>query len=531
MTTRTTLLAVVVAAMVGCVSVSLSLTHVDAASFTATSLPVIPEAAVDAAIASPLIRFNKAMKGGAYTWGAFNGGGQQVMALAAMQGSTRADARLKEQIQYTLTATNGLTCNGGYPSQHEKHLLSMFALLRLTPRLWDAESAWLSDEQRTKITLLVTACTVASAFVASDANPFVVAGTQQYTLDSDSNMNRGWNPNFKEGMIGNILVCMVFWGGHVETTQLLDTFDHAAFVADLSAHNLVNAHATFTWRDAHPTSNAPTAAQIMAAVKDYRYLTHPLSEYWTGIYKPLLEGTWGKPVTAGLNDGAGINGAGRVATDEGVAGVPNVGECCMLSEFDAQDAGGKRSSIGYAYDGYRPHQTGMLTLAAGGYWPAPAADGSPDPVAADALKRLDVGVADVEYKLEIGYVNYSKGKGATAAADMSGHGQEYVLPVWHSVLRPFLVGSGDGGGGDGGDGGGGGDSGDGGDGATPKGTGTGDTGSTGGSGDDSGSDGGDDVPNKDSGGGVMVRPPLWSVFGSSVSAVVVTVMMMAVAWS
>ena len=43
---------------------------------------------------------------------------------------------------------------------------------------------------------------VASAFTTADDNPYVKAGTQQCTLDGDSDVNRDWNPNYREGVIG-----------------------------------------------------------------------------------------------------------------------------------------------------------------------------------------------------------------------------------------------------------------------------------------------------------------------------------------
>jgi hypothetical protein len=95
-----------------------------------------PEDSVDAAISTGLTRYNRNLKGGAHTNRGGSGGAPVLLALAAFTGETRADNRLLEQMRYTLTGGNDISANGGYPAQHERSVTAMFAIARLTPRIW-----------------------------------------------------------------------------------------------------------------------------------------------------------------------------------------------------------------------------------------------------------------------------------------------------------------------------------------------------------------------------------------------------------
>jgi hypothetical protein len=125
-------------------------------SAKAKSLVGPPAASVDAAIAAPLTRYNRHLKGGAHTNMGANGGAPVVLALAAMSGDARADARLLEQMRYTLTGGNDITANGGYPAQHERNATAMFALSKRTPRIWNQ----LSVAEKARVDLLMKAALV-----------------------------------------------------------------------------------------------------------------------------------------------------------------------------------------------------------------------------------------------------------------------------------------------------------------------------------------------------------------------------------
>ncbi len=392
----------------------------------AADLPGPSQAAVDAAKACQLITFNRAFSGGAHTNGAWFGGASITLAVASHAGNTSADARLLEQIRHTLTPGNEPTCNGGYPAQHERHATGMFVIVKNTPRIWDQ----LTAAEKVRIDLIMKAALVGNAFTTSDNNPFVKADSQEYALDADTNLNRDWNPNYREGMIGGVLTSMAYFSTATAKTILAD-YNHAQFVSELKSNNLPNIYETFNWKAANPTSKAPSGSTIEAAVDSYKYYGNSLDNYMN-IYEALLKDTYGQRVNAGLNDGAGIDGAGKIVS--GADTLPNKGAIGMLKEFDSSDANGKRSSFVYAFDGYRPHMTNQLSLIVAGYW-------QPGTATAELAKnRMNIGNTDLWYKAEKGYIGYAKGK-AQATVNYPSYGASrgftYNRSLWDDVLKVY----------------------------------------------------------------------------------------------
>ncbi len=396
------------------------------ASFSTAPAAVLPspsQAAVNAAINCGLISYGAWYAGGAYTNGSFYGGASIVLAVASYAGNTTADARLLQQIRHTLTPGNEICANGGYPAQHERHVTGMFVIVKQTPRIWSQ----LTATEKNKIDLMMKAAFVASAFTTSNHNPYL--GSQR-TLDADFNLGRDWNPNYREGMLGGVLVGMVYFGGPTAADAILNTYNHAQFAAGLNAAGLPNTYQIFNWKAANPTSAAPSGADIETGVKNYKYYNSGLADY-AGLYNSLVTDTYGKNVNGGLNNGAGINGAGKIYT--GAATLPNSGASGMLKEFDSFDGGGPRSALVYAYDGYRPHQTNQLVLIIGGYWQ------SGGTMENSAVTRMKIGNTDLFYKLDQGYIDYANGsnRGLIGEAFRADHGVAYVSSLWRDVLLPY----------------------------------------------------------------------------------------------
>src|SRR5687767_10174072 len=76
-------------------------------------LPAPSDAAIADAIAVKLTRHTRHAKGGAHTEMGANGGAPVILAAAAYAGKTQADARLLEQIRFSITGGNDITANGG----------------------------------------------------------------------------------------------------------------------------------------------------------------------------------------------------------------------------------------------------------------------------------------------------------------------------------------------------------------------------------------------------------------------------------
>lgn len=392
-----------------------------------------PQHVVDTGNNAPLIRYNRYLSGGAHTDGAWNGGWQVTHALAVAAGNTSAEAKMLEQIQFSLQGDNCISANGGYPAQHERHITGAYTILKDTS-FWNST---LTSTERNKITLLMKAALIASAYTTADAT---YTGSVT-ALDGDTNLHRTWNPNYREGMFGGMIHATVFFGGTAAVNNILNTYDHDAFVAELVAAGLTNTHETFTWAQNHAGSGAPSGSQIESNIANYRYNGQPLKEPMGQLYD-LTVNTYSKNVNCGLNGGAGINWNGTATgiIHAGCGSLPNSGQLGMLLEFDSSDANGARSAAWYAYDGLRPNLTNHVVVLQGGYWQA----GSQ---ADTIVGRLDIGITDMEYKLQQGYRGYAKGVGYPTPFTINephwSWSFQTTLPLWFETVAEYHgVGSG-----------------------------------------------------------------------------------------
>ena len=393
------------------------------ASAPTPKLPPLSDATVRAAVemsAQNVYRYTHERS--AHTTGAWDAGKTFVLAVAAWQGDAKADAPLLRQIRSNLQGDRCLVAAGGYAAQHELIFTGSCALIRKTPRLWEQLTA---DEKR-RMDLLVKAALVASAYTTSDAGN---ARGQNTDLLGGKNLGRGWNPNFQEGMVGTMIVATAWLGGAKEAYAFLDTYNHAAFTEELRKAGLDNTAKTFGAAAAKPASGAPAADKIERDVRAYAFngirLDDAMKLYWR-----LTTRTYGGTVSAGLNNGAGHQGAGRMA--RGAEELPNKGRKGMLHELDGRDGSGPRSSITYAYSGFRPNLVTHVVLLADGAWQ----DG---PMADECLALLRVGIPDLFFKLEKGYLNFANGKAGAEPLDIHQTGWDFNLTraLWEESVGPF----------------------------------------------------------------------------------------------
>jgi hypothetical protein len=393
------------------------------------------QAVVDAAAATPPILYGRRYAGGADASEGWGGGAPVVLAVAAYAGNTSADAALLRQLADLLAGGNEPVADGGYTAQHERWGTGMLAIVRHTPRIW----ARLSAQQQHRADLVMTGALVASAFTTSDSNPYVASGGQQRTLDGDTDVNRDWNPNYREGMVGGLLVGAGYFGTE-GAKDVLERWSHGPFLAQLRAEGLTNMGDTFAWAAEHPADGAPSPGQIEAAIRGWRYHGTGLGDTM-GLAWRLAEDTFERPVSCGLNDGAGIPTADGAAGTlvSGCAGLPAKGQLGMLKEFDTLDAGGARSSGLYAYDSFRIHLVNHCVLLATGLW-------TPGGTAAEIVGRLRVGAPDLFYKLDRGYRGYAKGESqwvpdspapAVFRADNPNFAVPFTRSLWEDVVAPF----------------------------------------------------------------------------------------------
>ena len=357
------------------------------------TLPEPSATIVDDAIAAALSSYHRNTSTGDI-WCLPCDGAPVVLALASLAGDTRADARLLQQMRELLGSSKDPFATGGYAANDERNATAMYALAKLVPRVWSQ----LTPAETHKIDLIMEATLVADIYATADATN--AGGNGVVTFDGVAN-NRDFNPNYREGMIGAVLVGTEYFGGRAAVEAMLASYDHAAFGAELAAQGLANATWTFTLYKTNTMAPGPTTVQ--QGIQGYAMHGITLDRL-LDLYLYLEADTFSAKVTCGLNGGAGIlvgsTYCGRIVS--GCASLPNLGATGMEKEFDSVDGNGARSDAGYVRLGLRTNLMNQIVLLAYGDWRDTTAS-------ATALSQIDVGVTDFFYKAMHGYQNYSHG--------------------------------------------------------------------------------------------------------------------------
>lgn len=391
-------------------------------------ISVMPPAMLEDALDKPLADFGDDF-GGALANNAFFGSTSSILALASWAGNARTDRRVLAQARFSLEGGHAPTCESGYPAQHNLPVFAMFAILRLTPRLWSA----LTEAEKAGIDLVMKAGLIAAAFTSSDTNPYFLAGQKPEKNLRGAPSWRSGSPNFRCAPPATVQTARVYFGGSAAVDAILNGYDHAVFAEELRAAGLRNIAATF--RDQPPP--APTGMQIEDAVRNWTNHGNRVADHQAMLVK---EGrfTFNKTVSTGLNDGAGVKGRGKMIA--GQDGLPNRGRKGMANEFDTVDGNGKRSSASYVTHGYRVIMNWLSVEMANGTLDRSA------PEVREMAAQIDIGVTDLIYKSENGYLSYAKGgppasnnEDWVARKQAVKWGWSYTFGIWTHVLRPYLA--------------------------------------------------------------------------------------------
>lgn len=343
-----------------------------------------------------------------------------LLALAARAGDATARERALAHVVSTTTPGQEPSGAGGLTAQDEMAAYALLALARQTPSLWSA----LDATTRARADLVMTAALVGGAFTTSDANPYLVGGLPERTVEGNTNVGRDWNPNYREGMFGAVLAGRAYFG-EGRARQLLRDFDLDAFLASAEAGGLTNLTTIWGTSLTDPDAGAPTGDQIAAAVDDWTAYGDGVDDPM-GILETLAVDTFAATVGCGLNDGAGVvdetgTTGGMLLT--GCAELPHRGEPGMIREFDTTDADGPRSSAFYAFSTQQGTVLNQVLARATGVW-EPGRQ-------ADRVRSLsEIGVADFFYKIDHGYANYSLGR---TRGVMSPETEGYFWPLHYSA--------------------------------------------------------------------------------------------------
>lgn len=354
------------------------------------------EASVSFARTAQPIWFDPNLSGGAHTW-IFNGA-EVVKALSAYCGQNRLNSELLVQLRDLLVPEKMPTATGGYQDQKQLGAAFLLLLAKRTPAIW----MQLSEREHELIDLIMEAFLYSSTFTTKDE----IAGS--LGMNGDTNLNRDWNPNYQNGMVGMVIIASLYWG-FPDFEAKLAAYDDVEFVAKLRANNLKNLLATYT-NPVRP-NGALVQASLRKVVNGSIYRFHGMNERdLIGLFNYIANRTYSATINCGLNDGAGIDGYGRMVKN--CALLPNAGSRGMMLEFDGWDGKGRRSSADYNWGAWYVLNYSRAALQIDG-WLTPSTV-QQSATLADTLSRYRLGSIDLWFKISSekggGYLDYENGK-------------------------------------------------------------------------------------------------------------------------
>jgi hypothetical protein len=350
-------------------------------------------------------------------------GAPVLLAVASYTGNTSADARLLQQMRLLLGNGNDPFGTGGYSANDEKNATVMYAIARRTPRIWGQ----LTTTEVHTIDLIMEATFVADVYATADATN---GSGPPRTFDGSTNSNRDWNPNYREGMIGAVIVGAEYFGGQAPSEAMLASYNHATFTQQLQTAGLTHLYQTFDTYQSNPAAGAPGPQAVQQGIVGYAMHGLTLGQLLE-MYVYLASDTFSATVACGLNGGAGVDAgavtAGRIVS--GCPALPNLGKVGMEKEFNSSDANGARSDASYARLGTRADLFNQLVVVVYGDWMDTTASKT-------ALGQLAIGVTDFFYKATQGYEDYSHG--VDQGLFKCGTDMDCTLnqAIWTQVLAP-----------------------------------------------------------------------------------------------
>lgn len=351
--------------------------------------------------------------------------GPVLLVLASQNGDQAATDKVLSQVREVTTPGSEPGGAGGLTAQDELGSYGLLALVRNDPQLW----AQVDTATRERADLVMTAGLVGSAFTTSDANPYVTSRTNQRTIDGNRGVGRDWNPNYREGMLGSVVAASAYFG-ESESRRILDDFDLDSFLADTRAAGLTNIATIYSTSLTNPSVEAPTGAQIAAAVDDWSAFGIGLDDPM-GLILNLADDTYAAVVTCGLNGGSGVQGStGEVGgmVNGACSAVSQLGRTGMIRELASGDAEGLRSSLFYSYGAVQGSLLNQIVVKATGEWDAARWQSI-------VGSRQQVGMEDFWDKVEVGYRNFSLGKfQGVLDSTAPGYNFEAYQTAWYDVL-------------------------------------------------------------------------------------------------
>ncbi|WP_127490753.1 CBM96 family carbohydrate-binding protein [Paenibacillus glycanilyticus] len=286
------------------------------------------------------------------------------------------------------TPTNMPNLQGGLDSRSQSPMLYSIALL------WNDQGVMslFTDTEKSKLLTLFKAGLISTAYTLNDYNE---SGNprpgDRLAMNGDPNNWNGTGVNYWEPNL-TIFFTSSFVLGLENVKDLLQNYDHAAFIAELKAQGLTKIKESF-----EKTTNFSTAATE----------AERLAEKADKVQRTIKPSNWsfkGVTLEQYLQNPFKLHEASQRKSWTHLAQEGDyMGQLGMGHEFDAVDSKGSRQSASYVVLGIDPSLQNTRLMNYFGFMHAPGNEAA----AADIVKLQSVGVSDYYAKVVNGYFTQS----------------------------------------------------------------------------------------------------------------------------
>ncbi|GLX67000.1 CBM96 family carbohydrate-binding protein [Paenibacillus glycanilyticus] len=293
------------------------------------------------------------------------------------------------------TPANMPNLQGGLDSRSQSPMLYSIALL------WNDQSVMgmFTDTEKSKLLTLFKAGLISTAYTLNDYNELGNPRPgDRLAMNGDPNTWNGTGVNFWEPNL-TIFFTSSFVLGLENVKDILQNYDHAAFIAELNAQGLTKVKESF--EKTTNFSTAATEAERLAEKADKVQRTiKPSNWSFKGV---TLEQYLQNPLK--LHEASQRKSWTHIAQDGDYMGQLGMGH-----EFDSTDTKGSRQSATYVVLGIDPSLQNTRIMNFFGFMNAPGNEAA----AADIVKLQSVGVSDYYAKVVNGYFTQSSYEIATS---------------------------------------------------------------------------------------------------------------------
>jgi hypothetical protein len=294
------------------------------------------------------------------------------------------------------------------------------ALAKSTASVWSR----LVEAEVNKFDLIMKAFAVTSSWATSDQNDFYTGPCMR------GNFKKSWNPNHRYSSVFPIMMASIYFGSSEFVDNVLINFSYDEFMnefKDAGFNNILRswgaAGAELFEQGGKCFIDGKAAGEGKGVKYPYVYRDIPLKDTVGLMNELLMQNISSHPVSDYYENDKGQRGGLPAGFSS-----PYLGMMGMMKEFRAGDGHGLRSDVIYCASNFCILVPVLAVMIELGYW-------NPDDEKNSEVSRLTViSILDFKYKLQSGYMSYSKGEAHYHTEKDIHGGYIYANDIWKAIL-------------------------------------------------------------------------------------------------